>query len=76
MYRRSQHVLRAAQHVRAHHHVLVLHVGRHWSTNAKVPLVEEILDCAPNGTKILLLLFQHIVVWVTTHSLQYTYGCI
>lgn len=49
--RRPQHVLRFPQHVRTHHHVLVLHVGRDRTANAKIPVVEEIPDRTPNGTR-------------------------
>lgn len=47
--RRSQFILWLPQHLCPHHHVLVLHVGCHGTTYAKIFVVEEILDCLANG---------------------------
>lgn len=47
----TQYVLRTPQHVRAHHNVRVLHVGRHWAGNAEILVVEEIFDRPSNGTR-------------------------
>lgn len=46
---RPLHVLRAAQHLRAHHHVLLLHAGGHGPPHEEVPVVEEVPHHPANG---------------------------
>lgn len=48
-YRRSQYVLRTTEHVRAHHNVLVLPVGRPGPQRAEILVVEEVLDQSADG---------------------------
>lgn len=47
--RRPQHLLRLPQHLRPHHHVLVLPARRPRPAGAEVPLVEEVPDRAADG---------------------------
>jgi len=48
--RRSQHILWIPQHFRSHYYVHILHDGCNWTGNAKISLVEEILDNFTDGT--------------------------
>lgn len=48
-HRRSQHLLRSAEHIRTHHNVLVLFTGRAGTERAEILVVEEILDHAANA---------------------------
>ena len=47
---RPQHVLRPVEHIRAHRYVLVLLVGRSWTMDPTVSMVEEIPDRPSNGS--------------------------
>lgn len=59
-FRWSQYFLWNVEYICAYYYVFILHVGRIWTWNAEIPLVEEVPHSSPDGRLLYLYQFHSI----------------